>query len=116
MATFKSQNTSQTIAASTETAVYTGAGTGVPNAAGAVLIGLHASNIGSVTAKVDIYFRENSSSAATDNVYIVRNADVPAGSTLNALPSKIVLNQSDKIYMQSSVANTIQVTASVLEN
>ena len=116
MATFKSQNTSQTIAASTETVVYNGAGTGVPKAAGAVLIGLHASNIGTVTSKVDIYFRENSSSSASDNVYIIRNADVPVGSTLDALPSKIVLNQSDKIYMQSSVANTIQVTASVLEN
>ena len=116
MATFKSQNTTQTVSANTETAVYTGAGTGVPNATGAVLIGLHAANIGNVTAKVDIYFRDNASSAATDNVYIIRNADVPAGSTLNALPSKIVLNYQDKIYMQATVANTIQVTASVLEN
>jgi len=32
------------------------------------------------------------------------------------LPGKVVLNSTDKIYMKTSVANTIQVTASLLEN
>ncbi len=113
---FKSESTDTTVAASTETVVYDGAGSGVPNATGAVLIGLCAANIGTVSVTVDLYKRLGTSSNATDNIYIVKNVPIPAGSSLEAVSAKVVLNQTDKIYVNADVANTVQVTASVLEN
>lgn len=117
---FKSESTGQSVAASTETVVYDGAGSGVPNATGAVLIGLCAANIGTVTVTVDLYKRVGTSSAtglaSADNIFIVKNVPIPAGSSLEAVSAKVVLNQTDKIYVNASVANTVQVTASILEN
>ena len=113
---FKSESTNTTVAASTETVVYDGAGSGVPNATGAVLIGLCAANIGTVSVTVDLYKRLGTSSNVTDNIYIVKNVPIPAGSSLEAVSAKVVLNQYDKIYVNADVANTVQVTASVLEN
>ena len=114
---FISESTGVTVAANTETVVYDGtASGGVPNATGAVLIGLYASNIGSVTANVDMYKRVSASSSASDNIYIIRNAPVPVGSTLEVVSAKIVLNQTDKINISTDQANTIQATASLLEN
>lgn len=116
---FVSQATGLTIAADTETTVYdataNNSGAGAPTN-GAVLIGLVATNIGSSTSNVQIYKRTSAGSAGTDDIYIVKNAPVPVGSSLDALPGKVVLNNTDKIYMKTSVANAIQVTASLLEN
>ena len=116
---FVSQATGLTIAADTETTVYdatkNNSGLGAP-LDGAVLIGLVAANIGSSTSNVQIYKRTSAGSAGTDDIYIVKNAPVPVGSSLDALPGKVVLNNTDKIYMKTSVANAIQVTASLLEN
>ena len=116
---FVSQATGLTIAADTETTVYDGtannSGAGAPDN-GAVLIGLVAANIGSSTSNVQIYKRTSAGSAGTDDIYIVKNAPVPVGSSLDSLPGKVVLNNTDKIYMKTSVANAIQVTASLLEN
>lgn len=114
---FISESTGVTVAANTETIVYDGtASGGVPNATGAVLIGLCAANIGTVSVTVDLYKRLGTSSNATDNIYIVKNVPIPAGSSLEAVSAKVVLNQTDKIYVNASVANTVQVTASLLEN
>lgn len=113
---FKSSSTPTTgVNATTETTVYNGTGSGAP-AAGAVVVGLAAANIGTVSAYVDIYKRSYLNSAGTGESYIVKNVPVPPGSTLNALPGKVVLNSGDIIYMKTSVANMIQVTASLLEN
>jgi phosphatidylserine synthase len=116
---FISQSSGLTVAADTETIVYDGttnnSGLGAPTN-GAVMIGLVAANIGNATSNVQIYKRTTAGSAGTDDIYIVKNVPVPEGSSLDALPSKIVLNSTDKIYMKTSVANAIQVTASLLEN
>ena len=114
---FISESTNLAVPANTETIVYDGtANGGVPAASGAVLIGLHAANIGTVTSNVDLYKRTSSGTLGTDDIYIVKGAQVPVGSSLDALPSKLVLNQTDKIFCKATVANTIQVTASLLEN
>lgn len=111
---FVSQSSGLTVSADTETVVYdataNNSGNGAP-ANGAVLIGLVAANIGSSTSNVQIYKRADAGS----DVYIIKNAPVPVGSSLDALPNKVILNNTDKVYMKTSVANTIQVTASVLE-
>lgn len=114
---FISESTGQSVAATTETVVYNGSSnTGVPNNSGAVLIGLIASNIGSTSANVSFYKRVNSSSSASDNIYIIKSAPVPVGSTLEVVAAKVVLNQYDRIFITVDVSNTIQATASVLEN
>lgn len=116
---FVSQSSPQTVSASTETVVYdataNNSGNGAPTN-GAILIGLVAANIGSASSDVSIYKRLAAGSAGTDDVYVIKDAPVGLGSSLDALPGKIVLNPTDKIYMQCSVANTIQVTVSLLEN
>jgi len=116
---FVSESSGISVAADTKTVIYDGSGTGAP-LNGAVVIGLFASNIGASTANVSIYKRLSTSANtgfnSADNVFIVKNAPVPVGSTLDCLPSKIVLNQYDEIYVYASVSNTIQVTASLLEN
>ena len=116
---FISQSSGLTVSANTETTVYDAAANnsngGAP-ANGAILIGLVAANIGSSTSNVQIYKRTAAGSAGTDDVFIVKDAPIPVGSSLDALPGKVVLNFTDKIYMKTSVANTIQVTASLLEN
>lgn len=113
---FKSSSTPTTgVNATTETTVYNGTGSGAP-AAGAVVIGLVATNIGSVSANIDIYKRPYGNTFGTGDVYIVKGVVVPVGSSLDALPNKLVLNSGDNLYMQTSVANAIQVTVSLLEN
>lgn len=116
---FISQSSGLTVSANTETTVYDGtannSGNGAP-ANGAVLIGLVATNIGSSSSDVTIYKRLASGSAGTDEIYLIKDAPLGLGSALDALAGKIVLNPTDKIYMQCTVANTVQVTASLLEN
>ena len=119
MAFISQSSPTSSVSANTETEVYDGttnnSGSGAPTA-GAVVVGLAAANIGTVSAYVDIYKRSYLNTAGTGESYIVKNVPVPPGSTLNALPGKVVLNSGDIIYMKTSVANTIQVTASLLEN
>ena len=116
---FIAQATSTTVASNTETVVYDGttnnSGNGAPTA-GAVLIGLVAANIGSQYATVTIYKRSYLNSAGTGEVYTIKDAPLPIGSSLDALPAKMILNPGEIIYMKASVANTVQVTASLLEN
>lgn len=116
---FVSQSSGLTVSANTETTVYDGtannSGNGTP-ASGAVIIGLVATNIGLASSDVSIYKRLSAGTAGTDDVYIVKDVPVGLGSSLDALPAKIVLNPTDKVFMQCTVANTIQVTASLLEN
>jgi len=112
---FVSQSSGLTISADTETVVYDGtannSGNGAP-ANGAVVIGVFASNIGTETSNVQFYVRKNSET----NRFIIKDAPIPVGSTLDSLPGKIVLNAGDKIYMKSSVADTLQGIVSLLEN
>ena len=116
---FISQSSGLLVSANTETTVYdataNNSGLGTPSA-GAILIGLVAANIGSSNANVQIYIRASAGVAGTDDIFIIKNAPIPVGSSLDALPNKVVLKFTDKIYMKTSVANTIQVTASLLEN
>jgi hypothetical protein len=99
----------------TDTAVGTSPATiyTCPASTETTIIGLNVSNILTVSITVDVQL-EN---ADGDNVYIVKSAIVPVGSSLVACggDQKIVMNASDVLKVTASQASAADVTLSVLE-
>lgn len=83
------------------------------SAVNAILIELDCANTGSSAVQVTVLVYDSSSTTA---YHIVKNAPVPAGSSLKVVSGqKVVLNGDDKIQVYASAA-TIDVVASVLED
>ena len=83
------------------------------SAVNAILIELDCANTGSSAVQVTVLVYDSSS---TNTYHIVKNAPVPAGSSLKVVSGqKVVLNGDDKIQVYASAA-TIDVVASVLED
>lgn len=77
-----------------------------------ILLSVMASNKTSTSANVDIYLDRNTG----DDVYLIRNAPVPAGSTLELiLGNKVILQSSDKLQARSDTSTAIDITVSYLE-
>tara|TARA_B110000483_G_C17962450_1_gene452613 strand:+ start:204 stop:533 length:330 start_codon:yes stop_codon:yes gene_type:complete len=99
----------------TDTAVGTSPATiyTCPASTETTIIGLNVSNILTVSITVDVQL-EN---ADGDNVYIVKSAIVPVGSSLVACggDQKIVMNASDVLKVTASQASAADVAMSVLE-
>ena len=99
----------------TDTAVGTSPATiyTCPSATETTIIGLNVANILSVSITVDVQLENNDG----DNVYIVKSAIVPVGSSLVAVggDQKIVLNSSDILKVTASQASAADVTLSILE-
>ena len=54
--------------------------------------------------------------ALTDDIYIIRNAPVPAGSSLEIISgSKIIMESSDVLRVRSGTATALDVAVSYLE-
>ena len=63
-------------------------------------------------AQVDVYLVTNTG----DDVYIIRNAPVPAGSSLEIISgSKIIMESSDVLRIRSGTATALDVAVSYLE-
>ena len=74
---------------------------------------MYCANTGSSAVQVTVLVYDSSS---TNTYHIVKNAPVPAGSSLKVVSGqKVVLNGDDKIQVYASAA-TIDVVASVLED
>lgn len=99
----------------TDTAVGTSPATiyTCPSATETTIIGLNVANILSVSITVDVQLENNDG----DNVYIVKSAIVPVGSSLVAVggDQKIVMNASDVLKVTASQASAADVTMSILE-
>jgi len=99
----------------TDTAVGTSPATiyTCPASTETTIIGLNVSNILTVSITVDVQL-EN---ADGDNVYIVKSAIVPVGSSLVACggDQKIVMNSSDVLKVTASQASAADVAMSILE-
>ena len=99
----------------TDTAVGTSPATiyTCPAATETTIIGLNVANILSVSITVDVQLENNDG----DNVYIVKSAIVPVGSSLVAVggDQKIVMNASDVLKVTASQASAADVTMSILE-
>ena len=99
----------------TDTAVGTSPATiyTCPAATETTIIGLNVANILSVSITVDVQLENDDG----DNVYIVKSAIVPVGSSLVAAggDQKIVMNAADILKVTASQAAAADVTLSVLE-
>ena len=77
-----------------------------------IILSVFASNKTGTSADVDIYIDKNSG----DDVYLIKNAPVPAGSTLEIVSgNKLILEPSDKLQARSDTATAIDLTVSYLE-
>ena len=99
----------------TDTAVGTSPATiyTCPAATETTIIGLNVANILMTSITVDVQLENNDG----DNVYIVKSAIVPVGSSLVAAggDQKIVMNAADILKVTASQASAADVTLSVLE-
>lgn len=77
-----------------------------------IVLSVMASNKTSTSANVDVYLDRNTG----DDVYLIRNAPVPAGSTLELINgNKIILQSSDKLQARSDTSTALDLTVSYLE-
>ena len=92
---------------STDTNVVTAGGS-----ATLVLLSCLVSNKTGASAQVDVYLVTNTG----DDIYIIRNAPVPAGSSLEIISgSKIIMESSDVLRVRAGTASALDVAVSYLE-
>jgi len=99
----------------TDTGVGTGAATiyTCPSATSTTIIGLSVANITSSSISVDVQLENNDG----DNIYLVKAAPVPVGSSLVVVggDQKVVMEASDILKVISSAATSADVALSILE-
>ena len=107
--TFKSDTKANVV-----TAVITDSTAVVVTAGGSstlVLLSVLLSNKVAASADVDVYLESSG-----DDVYLLRNAPVPAGSSLEVISgSKIIMEANDKLRIRAGTANAIDATVSYLD-
>ena len=92
---------------STSTNVLTAGGS-----ATLVLLSCLISNKTATSATVDVFLVTNSG----DDVFLIKNAPVPAGSSLEIISgSKIIMESSDVLQVRSGTASALDVAVSYLE-
>jgi hypothetical protein len=92
----------------TPTTIYTG-----PASTEVTIIGLSVSNIVSSAIEVDVTLENNDG----DNIYLVKGAPIPVGSTLIVVGAeqKVVMEASDILKVTSDTASSADVALSILE-
>jgi len=76
-----------------------------------VLLSVLLANKTGVSADVDVYLETTG-----DDVYLLRNAPVPAGSSLECISgSKVIMESSDKLRVRCATASAIDASVSYLE-
>lgn len=81
-------------------------------AATVIVLSVLVSNKTGSSANVDIYLDRNTG----DDIYLIRNAPVPAGSSLELISgNKLILQASDKIQARSDTGTTLDIVVSYLE-
>lgn len=108
--TFKNNTKSSLVTAAitdpTATVVTTG------TTATLIVLSVMASNKTGSSANVDVYLDRNTG----DDVYLVRNAPVPAGSTMEMITgNKIIMQSSDKLQARCDTGSAVDMMVSYLE-
>ena len=76
-----------------------------------VLLSVLLSNKVASSADVDVYLESGG-----DDVYLLRNAPVPAGSSFEVISgSKIIMEANDKLRIRTGTTNAIDATVSYLD-
>ena len=77
-----------------------------------VLLSILVSNKTGASADIDVYLVTNTG----DDVYLIRNAPIPAGSSLEIISgSKIIMESSDILTVRSDTGSAVDVAVSYLE-
>lgn len=77
-----------------------------------VLLSIMAANKTGSSVNVDVYLDRNTG----DDVYLVRNAPVPAGSTLELiLGNKVIMQSNDKLQARCDTGSAADMVVSYLE-
>jgi hypothetical protein len=109
--TFKNDTKSSLV-----TAVITDPSATVVTAGGTatlIVLSILASNKTSTSASIDVYLDK----ATGDDVYLIRNAPVPAGSSLELISgNKVIMEAGDKLQARCATATAVDVTVSYLES
>tara|TARA_R100001510_G_scaffold44880_1_gene41430 strand:+ start:598 stop:936 length:339 start_codon:yes stop_codon:yes gene_type:complete len=107
--TFKSDTKSSVVTdavTSTNTNIVTAGGS-----ATLVILSILISNKTGTSAQTDVFLV-----TAGDNVHLIKNAPVPAGSSLEIISgSKIIMESNDVLRVRAGTASALDVTVSYLE-
>ena len=77
-----------------------------------VVLSILISNKTATSAQVDVFVVKNSG----DNVFLIKNAPIPGGSSLEIISgSKIILESSDVLRINSNTASALDAAVSYLE-
>jgi hypothetical protein len=88
---------------------------GTSPAATLIILSILVSNKTGVSSDVDV-FLDKSVASGEDDVYLIRNAPVPAGSSLEIISgSKIIVESGDVVRARADTATSLDITISYLE-
>lgn len=77
-----------------------------------IVLSVMVSNKAGASANVDVYLVTNTG----DDVYLIRNAPVPAGSSLELISgNKVIMEPSDILRARSDTASALDIAVSYLE-
>ena len=77
-----------------------------------VILSILIANKTAASAQVDVFINKNSG----DDVFLIKNAPVPAGSSLEIISgSKIIMESSDVLRVNAGTASALDVSVSYLE-
>ena len=111
--TFKIKtNDAMPTSAGTPLTLYT-----VPGSTTAVVLGLMLCNVDTSQRLVDVHIESDTSDTETNaNVHAIKDAPIPAGSTLEVMAgNKVVLQATDVLKIDCDVAAKIDATLSIME-
>ena len=111
--TFKIKtNDAMPTSAGTPLTLYT-----VPSSTTTIVLGLMLCNVDTSQRLVDVHIESNTSDNESNaNVHAIKDAPIPAGSTLEVMAgNKVVLQTTDVLKIDCDVAAKIDATLSIME-
>jgi hypothetical protein len=111
--TFKIKtNDAMPTSAGTPLTLYT-----VPSSTTTIILGLMLCNVDTSQRLVDVHIESDTSDTETNsNVHAIKDAPIPAGSTLEVMAgNKVVLQATDVLKIDCDVAGKIDATLSIME-
>ena len=111
--TFKIKtNDAMPTSAGTPLTLYT-----VPGSTTTIILGLMLCNVDTSQRLVDVHIESDTSDTETNsNVHAIKDAPIPAGSTLEVMSgNKVVLEAADTLTVDSDINNSVDVTLTIME-
>ena len=89
----------------------------MPSSTTTIVLGLMLCNVDTSQRLVDVHIESNTSdNESNSNVHAIKDAPIPAGSTLEVMAgNKVVLQETDVLKIDCDVAAKIDATLSIME-